>query len=407
MARRAITAGVAIAGILLGVAPSAVAAATHSGLRRVTYLGYSFQVPRDWQVIDLSSHQPTCVRFDRHVVYVGSPSANQACPSQVVGTTEAMVIAPNSQNVAPASIENSIARQISVVTRRLEITATFGLHPAVIDRILSSAHLTPPVANATGTAAASADGSAGSTHASGGTQNPQVSSAPPGITNFRGSGFDTCTAPSQAAMTAWRRRSPYGAVGIYIGGSDKACAQPNLTASWVKNEAAQGWHFIPLYVGPQAAFGELAKASGRQGAAAAIDAAHQAKQLGFGSRTPLYYDMEAYSPSQSGRALRFLSAWTARLHALGYDSGVYSSSSSGIADLAHQYGRGRYAMPDVIYDALWNGQANTNDPVFGPGEWVHHHRVHQYRGNITRTYGGITMNIDRDHMNVELPTPAP
>jgi hypothetical protein len=30
--------------------------------------------------------------------------------------------------------------------------------------------------------------------------------------------------------------------------------------------------------------------------------------------------------------------------------------------------------------------------------------VHQYRGNITRTYGGITMNIDRDHMNVELRT---
>jgi hypothetical protein len=61
-------------------------------------------------------------------------------------------------------------------------------------------------------------------------------------------------------------------------------------------------------------------------------------------------------------------------------------------------------MPNVIYDALWNGQANTIDPVFGPGEWVHHHRVHQYRGNITRTYGGITMNIDRDHMNVQLRT---
>jgi hypothetical protein len=370
----------------------------------VTYLGYSFEVPRDWQVIDLSGHQPTCVRFDRHVLYVGSPSANQACPSQVVGTTEAMVVAPNSHHVAPASIENSIARQISVVTSRLEITATFGLHPAVIDRILASAHLTPPVASATGAAAAGAGSPAGSTGASGGRQNPQVSSALRGSTNFRGSGFDTCTAPSQAAMTAWRHRSPYGAVGIYIGGSDKACAQPNLTASWVKNEAAQRWHFIPLYVGPQAAFGELRKASGRQGTAAATDAAYQAQQLGFGSRTPLYYDMEAYPPSQSGRALRFLSAWTARLHALGYDSGVYSSSSSGIADLAHQYGGGKYAMPNVIYDALWNGQANTFDPVFGPGEWVHHHRVHQYRGNITRTYGGITMNIDRDHMNVQLRT---
>jgi hypothetical protein len=82
---------------------------------------------------------------------------------------------------------------------------------------------------------------------------------------------------------------------------------------------------------------------------------------------------------------------------------VYSSSSSGIADLAGQYGRGVYTMPDVIYDALWNGQANTFDSVFGPGQWANHHRLHQYRGNVTQTYGGITLNIDQDFMNVQLP----
>ena len=47
--------------------------------------------------------------------------------------------------------------------------------------------------------------------------------------------------------------------------------------------------------------------------------------------------MEAYLPSQAARALSFLSAWTSTLHALGYSSGVYSSSSSGVTDLAHQY----------------------------------------------------------------------
>jgi hypothetical protein len=113
--------------------------------------------------------------------------------------------------------------------------------------------------------------------------------------------------------------------------------------------------------------------------------------------------MEGYSPGQSTRVLRFLSAWSTRLHALGYSSGVYSSSSSGIADLAGQYGRGVYTMPDVIYDALWNGQANTFDSVFGPGQWANHHRLHQYRGNVTQTYGGITLNIDQDFMNVQLP----
>jgi hypothetical protein len=81
---------------------------------------------------------------------------------------------------------------------------------------------------------------------------------------------------------------------------------------------------------------------------------------------------------------------------------VYSSSSSGIADLAGQYGRGVYTMPDVIYDALWNGQTNTFDSVFGSGQWANHHRLHQYRGNVTQTFGGITLNIDQDFMNVRL-----
>jgi hypothetical protein len=83
---------------------------------------------------------------------------------------------------------------------------------------------------------------------------------------------------------------------------------------------------------------------------------------------------------------------------------VYSSSLSGIADLAHQYGRGVYTMPDVIYDALWNGFANTSDSVFRPGQWVNHHRVHQYNGNVTRTFGGVTINIDLDYMDVRLST---
>src|SRR5436309_1659998 len=86
---------------------------------------------------------------------------------------------------------------------------------------------------------------------------------------------------------------------------------------------------------------------------AAPGAARRARRLGFGRMTAIFYDMEGYPPWQSARVLRFLSAWSIRLRALGFYSGVYSSSSSGVADLARQYGRGRYAMPDVIWDALW------------------------------------------------------
>ena len=58
-------------------------------------------------------------------------------------------------------------------------------------------------------------------------------------------------------MTTWASSSPYRAVGIYIGGPAQACAQPNLTAGWVGGRAAEGWSFLPIYVGPQAAIGSL------------------------------------------------------------------------------------------------------------------------------------------------------
>jgi hypothetical protein len=208
-------------------------------------------------------------------------------------------------------------------------------------------------------------------------------------------------------MQTWRRHSPYRAIGIYIGGSDEACAQPNLTARWLRREAAAGWHFLPMYVGPQADFRELSATPGHQGRAAANDAVAQAERLGLGPGTPLYYDMEAYLPGQTRAVLRFESAWTTVVHGLGYSSGIYSSSSSGITDLARRYFGHRYAIPDVIFDALWNGQRNTSDSVYQPGEWVNHRRVHQFAGNVVQTFGGDTINVDKDFMNVSLPGRRP
>jgi hypothetical protein len=225
------------------------------------------------------------------------------------------------------------------------------------------------------------------------------------VANYHGLGFDACAAPSSSAMRTWLRRSPYGAVGIYIGGSDRACDQANLTAAWVRQQAAAGWRFIPMYAGPQAAFGEL-KRPLLQGERAAADAVTQAQRLGFGPRTPIYYDMEAYPARDTGKALRFLSAWTAALHRLRYLSGVYSSSRSGIIDLARQYARSRYTMPDAIYDALWNGSANVLDKAYRKRAWPLDHRLHQFSGNDTRTYGGITIDIDEDYLNVGLATPG-
>ena len=384
-------------------------------LKAVRYRGYTFQVPRSWPVIDDRTQPRGCVRFDQHAVYLGAVRGDEFCPSWLLGTTESMLIQPGPAGSARGSTENPVAREVTARAPGIAITATFGTDPTVIYRILASASLPSPVIHpenpAEASAAAHLDGSASRADRALGTSpsSPRMRQpmpAPPlptAVASYRGLGFDACTAPSRSAMRAWRRSSPYRAIGIYIGGADRACAQPNLSRAWVRAEARAGWRFIPLYAGPQAAFGEL-HTPVRQGLAAARDAVVQARRLGFGRRTPIYYDMEAYNPGVRIAALRFLSAWTVELHRLRFSSGVYSSSDSGIVDLSRQYGRRTYAMPNVIYDALWNGSASTSDRNLRSGQW-HLKRIHQFSGNVTQRYGGHTINIDKDFLDVRLRAP--
>ena len=46
--------------------------------------------------------------------------------------------------------------------------------------------------------------------------------------------------------------SPYRAIGIYLGGINRACPDGNLSASWTATVVSQGWNLLPLYVGLQA-----------------------------------------------------------------------------------------------------------------------------------------------------------
>ena len=163
---------------------------------------------------------------------------------------------------------------------RITVTASYRNDRPQVLAILKSAGLPPPVVQNP------ADIRLGTLNAG-----PAVAAS---ATNSTGLGFDACAAPGAAVMSAWLAHSSYQAIGIYIGGSDRACLQPNLTAAWVSQQAAAGWHFIPLYVGPQVSFkGEVTNATS-QAISAAQDAVVQARTLGFGARTPIYYDMEAY-----------------------------------------------------------------------------------------------------------------
>ena len=207
-------------------------------------------------------------------------------------------------------------------------------------------------------------------------------------------------------MAAWAE-SPFRGVGIYIGGENSACSQPNLSPSWVSAQTTAGWHLIPTYVGLQATTSSCSScakmttvAAATQGTAAAEDAVTEAAAIGIGAGSPIYFDMESYSPTTSATnaVLTFLEAWTTRLHALGYQSGVYSSGGSGIVDLADQEGTG-YPLPDDIWIAEWNNQENTLSSVVPTTLWANHQRIHQFRGGHDDTYGGTTINIDSDYVD--------
>lgn len=237
------------------------------------------------------------------------------------------------------------------------------------------------------------------------------SGAPGSLTGY---GFDACSAPPQAVMDAWWEQSPYSAVGIYIGGSNRVCKdQTELTAGWVRTQQRTGWHLLPVQVGPQASCSgyadrmssDLATAK-QQGSAEAATAIATARGLGIGSGSTLYYDLEDYdlAPDDCRRAaLSFLSGWTEALHAANYDSGVYSNIAAAITslDLADRADPTAYTMPDDIWFAWANGRADTvtDDRVLSD-EWNDHARVHQYALDVPQTYGGYTLTIDANWLDV-------
>lgn len=216
-------------------------------------------------------------------------------------------------------------------------------------------------------------------------------------TNYTGMAFDTCAAPSSATMKTWISKSSYRAVGIYFAGPTRSCSQPNLTASWVKTQAGRGWHFLPIYAGTQAA--HLGSSAASVGTSQAGAAASAAGKLGFGKGSVLYDDMESFTSNHNSAVLAYLNAWTARLHALGYKSGVYSSSGSGITLLNGHYGS---HSPNVVWFAHWNGQKTTGDSYVSAGHWNKHQRVHQYQGAHRETHGGVKLSIDTNYMDVRV-----
>ncbi|MCX6396725.1 MAG: DUF1906 domain-containing protein [Propionibacteriales bacterium] len=259
----------------------------------------------------------------------------------------------------------------------------------------------------------------------------EAAAAPNPITpgNFTGYGFDQCEAPSQTKMTAWRRSSPFRAAGIYISGSLRYCQkQTNLTPTWVNTQLTAGWRLLPIHLGAQASCttrdryqsnkisADPADTYGKarsQGRAEARIAVAAAQRLGIVSRSTLYYDLEAFNAKiESCRlsSLWFLAAWSNTIRSSGYVSGVYSSAASGIKilDDARVTPGNRFALPDQIWIADWNGVADTNSTYIRKDGWPGA-RIHQYQGGHNETWGGETINIDRNYLDLrgQASTPPP
>ncbi|OIJ63001.1 glycoside hydrolase domain-containing protein [Streptomyces mangrovisoli] len=226
----------------------------------------------------------------------------------------------------------------------------------------------------------------------------------PAQATFTGRAFDTCAAPSLSAMKAWHTGF-YGAAAVYVGGKNRGCAQPNLTASWVKSVTTLGFKLIPLYVGaqPPCQTGSnpekiTAATAGSLGTSDANDAVAKASALGMKAGSALYLDMESYdttNTSCNNAVLAYVRAFDKQLHAKTYRAGYYGFTSSSAKAIANA--SDKTDLPGNLWYALWDSKnTTTSDWPFGATQFTGHSRGHQYMVNSKESRGGYTITVDRD-----------
>jgi photosystem II stability/assembly factor-like uncharacterized protein len=244
-------------------------------------------------------------------------------------------------------------------------------------------------------------------------------SLPMDVGIVQGQGFDACTLPTISQMQTWWNESPYSFFGLYLGGIHLASLCATATPAWINAVHQQGWSFIPTWVGPQAPCTQYANrissdpvAAYQEGQQEALAASNAAALKGLTNNglggTIIYYDLEPYgiSTAQCRDPVKaFMNGWVEKLHELGNKAGAYGSRYSYVSDwstIAH--------VPDDIWAAYW--YADSYDPyamVFGipwlDNLWINHQRVHQYAGDVSNKWGGVTLGIDIDVADGEVAKP--
>ena len=242
---------------------------------------------------------------------------------------------------------------------------------------------------------------------------------------YAGQGFDKCEIATLAQMQNWWNNSPYSAVNLYIGGISRACGNAALNATFVSQMNAQGWRFIPTWVGLQAACTGYAhrmsydiETARQQGKDEADAASAVAQALGLtnadGSGAVIYFDLEAYNTSDAScraAANAFVDGWTSQMQLKGNLSGVYGASCGSAPTDWWSLPN----VPDALWVANWYDNAGEvsytrtatvwNTACLSNTLWANRQRLRQYAGTHTETWGGLSLSIDSNVLDGPLTVP--
>ena len=146
-----------------------------TAMKTVVYHGYEFQVPASWPVYRLDQHPTTCVRYDVHAVYLGTPGANMQCPAGLVGRTQTVSVIPSATvaagsgsttveqrqqpdglggvevrglpavrgAVTQSPAEHELRVALGAASLGATVLATYGTDPAVVEQVLGSLRAAP------------------------------------------------------------------------------------------------------------------------------------------------------------------------------------------------------------------------------------------------------------------------
>lgn len=217
------------------------------------------------------------------------------------------------------------------------------------------------------------------------------------LTNTMGHywGLDVSGYPGDAKMQDWWTNSPCYFTGFYL-----APAPYHSDTSWMSKRStlvSQGWGFLPLYVGRQAASSYLTSAQGTTDANNAISLMQQAGfPSGFPNQTYIYLDVEQ-GGLLSSNFITYIKAWVAQIQANGlYLPGIYCSYSQTADQIKNAINSSgvRFYVFHLTYNASNSFVGTAPDPS---GSGVSYATTWQVCQNISKTFGSSTINpVDAD-----------